>query len=520
MNVKVNQEVNKLTSSALSPAAIKEWRLDAKIFLASNEGFPVALLLAQDLQDLVKEALGADDIEKITLEEIITTLQREVIPDSLLELRAKIEGVTCGISTTQKGRTAAIREYISDITQWTDLAPQVAKYENLPDFAFLFNKVKEDVAVIVKQDDGESKAEIQERERDASRDEIAEARAKTFLQKKARQILVAKLRPPAFKRKVETMLTTLPKASFSDTVKVIRAMAKHDEALSSAPDVPEKPVEKEGNKSAPSSGQSFGQNSSGSTSSAGKARTPKACYICGEVGHFADSCPKRRTRENGGLRQNPPKRTPMEANAVDENEEALATEAVINSSTYMALIDSGAGPSIITSRTSHILRERQPGLVEKSCPPRFIRTASNALVKVTTTLTVEVTLPHVGEREVRFEQTFLVLPSSREKILLGCSTLRSLGLLTPEGLHIVFKPEEKDETEDFPFANDYLEANTTEEVEEGVSTIHIPESEISEDLRALCAAYEDVFDPHLPKNGARTDQCRSEGRRPIPVTVR
>ncbi|KAG9397689.1 hypothetical protein J8273_0820 [Carpediemonas membranifera] len=92
---------------------------------------------------------------------------------------------------------------------------------------------------------------------------------------------------------------------------------------------------------------------------------------------------------------------------------------------------------------------------------------------------------------------FYVLDGTQEKLIMGTKDLRSLGFLSNEGFHMSFRSEKranKEEANDeFLANNEYLcvieeelnaiAARNSTVAEEGISSIHIPKSEIQGKLR-------------------------------------
>ncbi len=87
--------------------------------------------------------------------------------------------------------------------------------------------------------------------------------------------------------------------------------------------------------------------------------------------------------------------------------------------------------------------------------------------------------------------------------------MRSLGLISDMGVHIGFKKSPTDQQQDYLVPHEYLNAiedavqRCVAPEDQGISSIHIPDSPIAAQIRALCAEYEEVFDPTLPPEGSK-----------------
>ncbi len=514
VQVSVNTNVPRLSTEGISPARIKEFRVEVRVFKASNADFPLGLLLSQELQDLVVDGLQVSDIEDLEDEEIYSFLRTEVLPDSLLDLRVKLEGIMCSTSTVDKSRTQVIREYLSAFTQYVDLAEDVAAKEVTPDLSFLFEKVTEPVATIV-----DGKAVLKSQERPANTKEVAKKRAENF-KRTAKKILIARLKPAAFKKRVDTLVESCGKISYSDTVKLIRAIAKQEDQHGSVPDAPAKAAPAQGNGQGGGNGQSSGQGNGGTGGNS------LQCFHCGGP-HRKAVCPDlRRDRgANGGLRSDAQvaaakeaarKKREAEANQAEvdeqEAEEPLAQMAVINGQKCSVIVDTGAGNCFISGRSLHVLKNKVKHVETRTAKCLKVRTASGGLVDSKEVARLLVCLSCVGDRPVEVMHDFRVLPGDREKILVGCSLLREVGALDDERLLLNLKEtlQEQADTLDLPHPCPYLEANKTEaeKTDGGAEFVNIPESTISEDLKGMVHEFVDVFDPQLPEDGSLLEPIR------------
>lgn len=513
--VQISVDVPKLTTKELTPSEIREFRRRLRVFLAQNADFPPALLIEDGLQAEAEERLGKS-VEEISQDELLDFLREEAMPRSLDALRTKLEKINCptssagGITT----RTAAIREFTTQFTEWADLAPDVAAREAGADFAALFPPVEEKQAFLT--DDGEP--EVRDITRKATTKEINAARAKAF-DYIATKVFMKHVKPRAFYRTLDLEKRLLNVKTLEDTITLTRALAREEDRRGHTLD----------EIAVPSSNTAPGKAPSGH---AEKPKAPRRglkptlphgptrnCRHCGQL-HWDSECPTQQreqpkpapapslpeapgkvySRAPGVGTLRPIKTHPAQAAETAVQDETLSTKAIINGAEYVAIIDTGAGQSFISEHTLECLnkQEKRPEILTRS--PYNILLASGEVVKDKRKVNVTIELPELTDHGIKFEQEMLVIPGSQKKLLLGCATLRSLGFLTKEQLHIRFNKEDAEGDSTTPYPHEYL-CEAAETVEDH-RAVQIPNSDISEELHAMVEAYADTFEATLPPEGS------------------
>ncbi|KAG9396781.1 hypothetical protein J8273_1822 [Carpediemonas membranifera] len=124
---------------------------------------------------------------------------------------------------------------------------------------------------------------------------------------------------------------------------------------------------------------------------------------------------------------------------MEAGDEALTTKAIVNGRDYIMVVDTGATHPFIPENTLREMKEHDPGIKTIPCPTFRVRVAGGAIVTGKTAEELTITLPDIGPRVLIVTIRMLVIPGSG-RMLLGCSALRALGLLSDEGLHI-YKPQ-------------------------------------------------------------------------------
>ncbi|KAG9394814.1 hypothetical protein J8273_0013 [Carpediemonas membranifera] len=127
--VNISVDVPSLDPKKLTLPVLREFKRSARIWVAQNDDFPVGVLLPESLQKAAEEHYDGKSIEDLSLDNIISYLRSEAIPKSLPALKEAIDVIDCPLTSKGLNRSAAMRAYCADFTEYADLVLEVAMKE-------------------------------------------------------------------------------------------------------------------------------------------------------------------------------------------------------------------------------------------------------------------------------------------------------------------------------------------------------------------------------------------------------
>ncbi|KAG9397382.1 hypothetical protein J8273_0872 [Carpediemonas membranifera] len=474
-----------LSVETLTSETWRSFKRDAARIKALYPAAKLAVLLPNDLQDIIEDTLNVD-LAKANDDKIDEYVSKFLAPVDKLSLVKELEAVTCQVS---EKRITSIRAYVSA-------------------FSAVFSKAED----IEESDSDEDEEEQEEDEEDISP-----------FEKNARKIFLQGIRPSTFRKVLDFELKEHPKRkSLADAYELSIALAQEDDdarakairfghyqagksstrkkGTAAGGQPPRLPVPGAVASGAPEKSSTLKPND------VNPALKPphRACGKCGGW-HWDNQCPNgapmRSRQEGGGLRSNPKKKEPIEANLLDTDpDEPLKVSGRINDQEYSFIIDTGAPKSIISAASAEAL-----GLQTVTGPTLRFRMA-NGSISTTNHYTEAWLHLTLAGAPTRFKAKFAILSGDREKILIGTDILRVLGLLTKDSLFLQLVAENlsKEDGDDIPLSLNQLD------VSEDVGAVEIPESAsatLRSEVRALLAEYSTLFGP-IPAQGAKVEPMR------------
>ncbi len=464
--------------------------------------------------------------EDLTDMEIIDHLHRFVAPRTVDDLRAQLASITCGDSPTVS-RVANVRQYCDE---FMDLYSTRKMVED-EIAAQLATSSGRDLAIIPHEDptddasDQLSDDDAPEPADDKAEEPAPRAKADAF-ERAAAKLMRQGLRPTAFANVVKSRYELARPASIADTVALIQVVADEEDTLRDNAArfgiTGRGPFRGHGYKA---TGAIHGctvyngrQPDNRERRSGPKGNTPRTerpfdstkarpCRVCGGP-HWDRDCPKRRTRTNGGLRENPRKV------ATRVMGKGMSSTVTVNDRSYPVVIDTGAGISCISEAAASDLERH--GFQRHEGPPVLATTAGESTIKSNTYMKSRLSVANICGWPVRFTGELLIIPGDTEQVLIGTDMLEDIGALTSEGLVIEFAPagEQQDTSDDIisDYIDDGVQLNVVgvappeHDHQDLLDIIEIPDSPVQKELRALVREFADIFGPLAPEGSALEPQ--------------
>ncbi|KAG9390723.1 hypothetical protein J8273_6974 [Carpediemonas membranifera] len=513
----------RFSAANITIEGVEKFEREVRVAIASKHDYPVALLLPSGLAKELESSKPGLTAETATKEEVFDFLRELAAPKSLQQLKKHLRSIDCPTKDTSGYRThlAAVRDYTDRFKRAADYAQRVASKERKDGHRRLYGTKKTKVPVL--SEDGAS-ATVVEKDVPWTADEVAAKRAEAF-EKTASKMCMTRLNPQILYERVEMERSLLRPSKLIDLIELIKLEA---ECLDDEP-----PTEEvtEGKRKAPvADAQRNLRHPRGGSGQSGTARvaepqaqTPAAttatqpskprkpfrpCRIC-QGSHYDWECPQKKGRhDQGGLRPHPKKVDPRSREAnLAVSEEAVVVQAMINGHEYNVYVDTGASISFIGSQAVYELIPKADTKIIQLDSELMVRTA-NATVRCSSAVRMQLCIPSISDWPVEFTTLFVILPGLKDKVIMGCSTLRELGLLNDEELHIRFKqPEEaENDTATEPFTPEYMAALATSDKSE-LEKITLVDDDDGR-IKALCEEFSEIFDRELPREGSALPRAR------------
>jgi len=261
----------------------------------------------------------------------------------------------------------------------------------------------------------------------------------------------------------------------------------------------------------------------------------QTCYNCGNKGHLAKDCkePKKDKMKQepvffvhgddndddcaqGGCEQQGGEH-PSHLNEQSSMSDIVKMMVSIGVHQVEAMIDSCASICCISHSLLDKIQADEPITYLPS--QRVLLMAdghrtSGQMVRIQ----ISIPTPQAIARHVQLEWPFAVLNDAKQdRLILGTDVLRYLGILTDTGLHLDLPKGENDIDDDglgevhvydeitqdaSPVMMVEAEAKPVD-INKVISSIIIPESELSDRIKQIVHEYADIFDPILPPEGSK-----------------
>ncbi|KAG9395320.1 hypothetical protein J8273_0553 [Carpediemonas membranifera] len=487
VSLSIDYSFPSIEAKDLTQKRVRAFKREVRVFKTRHPDFKIALLLCDSLQKEIEIHYGLKRAEDLSEEQVFDFLTKESMPKSLSALKTQLKQLQCSTTAISKlPLTTCVREFIADFMELAELAETVALNDDATRAMIPLYGLKSAEEAFIDEDGTAKKRTVQ---RQFTVAEAARLRADKF-DKVAREIFLKRIKPKALFERLDLESKLCEAKTLTSLVAVARAVAKAEEAQptpdpSGGGEPPNNNISLKG--SAPQTQKS--ETPSTVLPVSGK-RKMRPCRHCGQM-HYDNLCPKRTGDHT---------LAPFEA--MEAGDEALTTKAIVNGRDYIMVVDTGATHPFIPENTLREMKENDPGIKTIPCPTFRVRVAGGAIVTGKTAVELTITLPDIGPRVLIVTIRMLVIPGSG-RMLLGCSALRALGLLSDEGLHI-YKPQTPsqatDGDDDIALDHPYLACAVEDEGSDQVSLINIPDSEIAGEIRTLAEKYAQIFDPHLPES--------------------
>ncbi len=497
---------------------------------------PAATARAFVPRDVAKAVQYEFDVsfDDLTDLQILDHLHRFVAPRTADDLRAQLADIRCG-DTPTVSRVANVREYCDEFVDLytaramveADIATQLGS--SAPETALVPLEEAESPLSDDDHDDDEQPDDASDRQ-----DDPPQAKADAF-ERAAAKLLRRNLAPAAFASVVDSRYQLARPSSLLANVALIQTVADEEDTLRDS-------AARFGiSGQRPFRGR--GQKVLNSTTTRGcavynpRANTdnrdnrdqcrprdqrpgPKGantqrpfdgskarpCRVCGGQ-HWDRDCPQRRTRTNGGLRENP-RKAPVRAVS-----KGMSSTITVNDRLYPVVIDTGAGISCISEAAA--CDQEENGIHRQRGPPVLATTAGEATIRSNEYIGSRLSVSNICGWPVRFAGDLLIIPGDKLQVLIGTDLLEDIGALTSEGLVIEFSRagEQLDTSDDIPsnYIDEGVQLNavgiaTPTLEQDPLDLVQIPESPVQDELRALVREYADIFGPLAPEGAALEPQ--------------